>query len=101
MLGKTAHAPEVGHVSDREHQVVKGDLVRVRMETGTGAHQALVEINSQHLPHMHLGPRDKLPHGAHGVRETDGSRDDLGQHRLKGEVVVLADEHDLEVVALP
>ena len=100
VLGQPAQATEVGDRAECEHQVVVAELVRVRQEARRGGDGPPLEVDRLHLADVQLGSWDELADGADQVGEPDGAGDDLGQHGLEDEVVLLADEHDLEV-ALP
>ena len=99
VLGEPAQAAEVGDVAEREHQVVEREHVRVRLEARRGRHSARSEIDPHHIAHVQFRARQEVLQRADQIREADRSADDLRQHRLEDEVVLLGDEDQFHVVA--
>ena len=97
MLGEATQTAEVGDVPQRNDEVIERNLVRMWLEPRRGDDDALLQIDGLHLTDVHLGERQQSAEGAHQVGEPDRSRDDLGQHRLEDEVVLLRHEDDLVV----
>ena len=100
VLGQAAQAAEIRDVAERDHQMVVGDRVRVRAEARAGHHHLARQVDRFDLAHVDVGARQQPAQRANRVGQADGSGDHLRQHRLEDEVVLLADERDLEV-ALP
>ena len=100
VLGETAHPAEIGHRAQGEHQVVERDLVRMGMKPRAGDHHLAREIDAEGLAHVNLGARQQPPHRAHRIDDADRPGNDLRQHGLKDEVVVLGHQDALEVGAM-
>jgi hypothetical protein len=96
--GSPAHPAEVGDAAQREHEVVEGHDVGLGPEAGAAHHHLVLEVHGLDLAHVEVGARQEPPDRAHHVEHADGAGDDLRQHGLEDEVVLLVDEDDLEIV---
>ena len=101
MLGQASDHRQVARLAEREHQVV------VRHHCGSALHTleqrdfALFEVHAVHhrLAHEHVLQQEAQRCGRVGRGHLAGR--DLGQQRLKHEVVFRVDQLDLGVVAQP
>ncbi len=101
VFGEAPQPAEVRDVAEREHQMVVVQDVLVRAEPRRGRDRAVAEVNGLDLADVQVRARQQPADGADHVRDADRAGDHFGQHRLEDEVVLLIDQHDLEIVAPP
>jgi hypothetical protein len=92
VLGQAGDATEVGHVPQREHQVIEPQLVRLRGQPRAKGDHAPLEIHRLDLAHEQLRARQQLAQRADGVEDAHVAGDHLRQHRLEHEVVLAVDQ---------
>ena len=100
VLGQPAQAAEIGHVAEREDEVVVLEDVVARQEARRERDRLRREVDLLHLADVHVRSRQEMRERAHHVGEPDAAGHDLGEHRLEDEVVLAIDERDLDVLVL-
>ena len=98
--GSACSAPEVGHVAQREDQVVVLEDVVARQEARRERDRLRREVDLLNLADVHVGARQEMRERAHHVGEPDAAGHDLREHRLEDEVVLAIHERDLHVLVL-
>src|SRR5439155_19827115 len=96
VLGKPRLAHEARDVADRNDEVIVFELVRPRTKAGARRHGLIFEVDRLHLPRVEVGVRAEPADRPDRVEDSDTPRNDLGQHRLKHKVVLLADQPYLD-----
>src|SRR5204862_4016623 len=96
VLGEPRLTGEARDVAERDHEVVVLERALARAEARRGCHALLVEVDSVHGAGVEVRAWAEPPDRRDRVEEADAAGDDLGQHRLEHDVVVAADEPELD-----
>ena len=98
VLGQAGEAVEIDAHAERDDQLVIGEVDRNPAEALHHGHRLLGEIDAHHVGLADLGAAQEQAQRRHRVGGVDGGGGDLGQQRLKHEVVVVVDQLDVEPV---
>ena len=97
VLGEAGLAREARHVAERDDEVVVLERQRPRPEAGAHGDDLVLEVDRLHRACVEVRARAEPADRRNDVEDPDAPGDDLGEHGLEHEVVVLVDERDLDV----
>src|SRR5438876_278367 len=83
-------------VAERDDEMIVLQLVRSRPKTRAGRHDLVLEIDGLHLSAVEVGVRTEPANRGNGIQDSDAPRDDLREHGLKHQIVLLADQPDFD-----
>ena len=90
--------PEIGHRSQCQDEMVEREHQGAGLKSRSQGDGLVFKVDRVDVPDVQLGAGQQPVKGADRVQHADTAGDDLGQHGLENEVVLLADEDDLHVV---
>src|SRR2546422_2795553 len=96
VLGEPGLTREARYVAERDHGVVVLERALARAEARRRGHTLPVEIDLVHGARIEVRARAEAPDRRDRVEDSDTAGDHLGEHRLKDDVVVAADEPELD-----
>src|SRR5437660_327940 len=96
VLGEPGLTREARDVAERDHEVVVLERALARAEARRRRHTLPVEIDLVHGTRVEVRARAQAPDRRDRVEDPDTAGDHLGEHRLEDDVVVAADEPELD-----
>ena len=99
VLGQSGEALQIDAGAERDDELVVIEIHRDAARALHDDHLLLVEVDAHDFGLTHLQPVQQLAERHHRVGGMDRGGGDLGQKRLKDEIVVGVDEFDLELAA--
>src|SRR5256885_334518 len=96
VLGEPGLTREARDVAERDHEVVVLERALARAEARRRRHTLPVEIDLVHGTRVEVRARAEAPDRRDRVEDSDTAGDHLGEHRLEDDVVVAADEPELD-----
>ena len=99
MLGEPRHQPRRQAIAQGEHEMVERQLVGPPQVAGLQPDDLPLEVDRLDAANVQRDAGDDAADRADHVERVEPAGDDLRQQRLEGEVVFLADQGHLDVVA--